>query len=223
MKIQTVLRFCHGLHLIQPIYENMFPIFWVWSVVSCENWPIFPKCHHLMAQNFFLLEGSWNPHSIRQGLPVQEERLAALLALDHGALGEQALFEKRWVYSHDISFPWNFGILEWHFLNIGKLVCLFVLVFFGGSGVPFGSWDSFLLGSSLASQATAKGRWFEDGAGWEARIGRASRARFVGISNMPEALAILDGEREEGNFWNKKKEGPFFFGQTFWLRGLWIC
>lgn len=47
MKIQTVLRFCHGLHLIQPIYDNMFPIFWVRSVVSCENWPIFPKCHHL--------------------------------------------------------------------------------------------------------------------------------------------------------------------------------
>lgn len=112
MKIQTVLRFCHGLHLIQPIYDNMFPIFWVRSVVSCEKWPIFPKCHNLMAQTFFLLEGSWNPHSIRQGLPVQEERLAALLALDHGALGEQALFEKRWVYSHDISFPWNFGILE---------------------------------------------------------------------------------------------------------------
>ena len=109
MKIQTVLRFCHGLHLIQPIYDNMFPIFWVRSVVSCEKWPIFPKCHNLMAQTFFLLEGSWNPHSIRQGLPVQEERLAALLALDHGALGEQAHFEKRWVYSMTFLFH---GILE---------------------------------------------------------------------------------------------------------------
>ena len=130
MKIQTILRFCHGLHLILAyIYDNMFPIFWVWSVVSCENWPIFPKCHHLMAQNFFLLEGSWNPHSIRQGPPVQEERLAALLALDHGALGEQALLTKKdgcipLTFLFSMEF-WNFGMTFPEHHQIG--CCLFVL------------------------------------------------------------------------------------------------
>lgn len=105
--------------------------------------------------------------------------------------------------------PWNF----WNFWKDMQKIGIFVVVSFCFGAKNFG----FV--APWGSLASHQGRWFEDGAGWETRIGRASRARSLGISNMPEATKHVERRKHE-----TKKDGPFLDTHTHTCCGdLWIC